>query len=93
MPTSDIIGYLWSKRQALDIQTTSEAVSLTADLLESGVDCIQVEDIRVLGSVIGVSTSYPRKTEEEWDRLVHDAILRSAVANTVHMMIDREDDQ
>lgn len=91
MPTSDIIGYLWAKRQVLDIQSVAEAVSLAADLIEQGVDCIRVEEMAALGLTIGVSTSYPRKSQEEWDHIVHDAILTAAVAETEHMLKSWED--
>lgn len=92
MPALDIIGYLWMKREALAIETLPAAVSFAADLMTGGLDCVQVKDVKVLGQVIGVSTSYPRKTEEEWDGLVSAAIVDAAVAHTVHMMSDREDD-
>lgn len=92
MPALDIIGYLWTKREALDIESLPAAMNFAADLMTAGLDCIQVQDVKVLGQVIGVSTSYPRKTEEEWDEIVEAAIVDAAVAHTVHMMSDREDD-
>lgn len=91
MPTTDIIGYLWGKRQALDLQSVSEAVSLAADLLSQGVECIQVTEMTALGITIGISTSYPRKTQEEWDEILHAAIVTAAVAETEHMMKSWED--
>lgn len=92
MPSTDIIGYLWSKRHAFDIQAPSEAVRLAADLLDGGLDCIHVEDQLTLGIVSGVTTEYPRKAPEEWDDLVHKTIVDAAVADTIHMMSEKEDD-
>lgn len=92
MPALDILGYLWMKRQELDIQTKDEAVSLAADLMTSGLDCIQIEDVTMFGLVVGARASYPRKTKEEWDELVHRAIVDASVAHTVHMMTAREGD-
>lgn len=86
MPTTDIIGYLWGKRQVLDLSSVAEAVSLAADLIAQGVECIQVKEMTALGTVIGVSTSYPRKTKDEWDEILHEAIVTAAVAETEHMM-------
>lgn len=91
MPTTDIIGYLWGKRQVLDLHSVSEAVSLTADLLEQGVECIRVEEMTALGITIGISTSYPRKTQEEWDEILHEAIITASVAEAEHMMKSWED--
>lgn len=92
MPSTDIIGYLWMKRQSFGIETPADAMDLVSDLLIAGLDCIQVEDQKTLGIITGATTSYPRKTQEEWDELVHKAIVDASVAQTIHMMTDREED-
>lgn len=92
MPAMDIIGYLWTKRQSFSIDTPAQVLRLAADLYDAELDCLNVEDQLVLGQKIGVSTSYPRRTEEEWDELVHEAILKASVAETVHMMSTWESD-
>lgn len=88
MPTLTIIGYLWLRRHSLGIETVSDVLNLMADLWGSGLDCLQVEDQIVLGTPVGASSHFPRRTREEWDDLVHSTLLDASVARTVHMMDD-----
>ena len=92
MPALTIIGYLWLKRQSFGIESPSEAIRLVADLLDGGLDCVQIKDQLVLGSAIGATASFPLNTREEWDELVHQTIVDASVADTIHMMSEREDD-
>ena len=85
MPALDIIGYLWSKRQHLDIDGLPDILELVADLQRGGLDCIRVDDVKVLGSPVGVSVQLIRKEPEEWYSLVHEIIVDSAVARTISM--------
>lgn len=81
MPTTDIIGYLWHKRHALGIETLTDVLDLTGDLVASGHEVMTVTDQTVLGIPVGAVTVLPRKTPEEWEPIVHDAIVKAAVAD------------
>lgn len=86
MPALDILGYLWEKRQDVGIETPAEALRLAADLLDAGLSCIQIEDQITLGTITGATTTYPHKTREEWQALVHQTFVDDAVAHTHYMM-------
>lgn len=92
MPTTDIIGYLWYNRQALDIDGLPDVLELVADLQRSGLECIRVEDMKVLGQRAGTTVQLVRKERAEWDRLVHDTILRAAVEHTADMIHEAGDE-
>lgn len=85
MPTTDIIGYLWYNRQALDLDGLPDVLDLVADLQRSGLECIRVEDMKVLGKLAGTTVQLVRKERDEWDRLVHDTIINAAVEHTTNM--------
>ena len=86
MPTMDIIGYLWSKRQDLDLYSVPDAIQLAHDLVVAGLDCIEVQDIEVFGVSTGeVSVQWDRRTPEEWEPLVENAIAKAATEHVIHM--------
>lgn len=86
MPTTDIIGYLWYNRQALDLDGLPDVLELVADLQRAGLGCVRVEDRRVLGQLAGTSVQLIRKEHSKWDDVVYDAILRTSVEHTTHMI-------
>lgn len=86
MPTVDIIGYLWLKRQALDLDGLPDVLDLQADLQRLGLECVRVTDIKIFGATTMPSVEHIRRDPEEWERLVHDVIVRSSVEDTIHMI-------
>lgn len=92
MPTTDIIGYLWSRRQDFDIRSQAEAIIMAGDLVEIGLPCIEVEDAKILGQVVGASTKYLRHTADEWDALVHDKVVEASALHATHMLDGWESD-
>lgn len=86
MPTTDIIGYLWHKRHAFGIETLTDVLDLTADLVSGGLDAITVTDQIVLGTAIGADTVYVRRSVTDWDDLVHGAVLNASAADAAHRM-------
>lgn len=85
MPTSDIIGYLWQKRQDLDLYSLPDVLDMVANLQRLGLDCVRAEDTIIFGVPAGASIQFVRLEIEEWDRLVHAALLDAAVQNAIHM--------
>lgn len=87
MPTMDIIGYLWSKKQDLDLYSVPDALQLATDLSRSGLECVEVEDIEVFGISLGApSVTWVRLSAEEWEWLVEDALARAAAEHAIHML-------
>lgn len=87
MPTTDIIGYLWTKRQELNLYSLSDVFQLVADLSRNGLECVDVTDVAVFGVSIGQpSIAWVRLSEEEWDWMVADAIAQASVEHAVHML-------
>lgn len=94
MPTTDIIGYLWTKRQELDLYSLADVLQFTHDLVINGLDAIRVEDIEVFGIPTGEArVEYVRLTHEEWEPLITDLIVSAAAADAVHMIHEESDDQ
>lgn len=86
MPTTNIIGYLWSERQQLYLYSLTDVLQLTHDLVAGGLDCIRVEDIAPFGIPTGqASVQILMKEPEEWASLIHEAILHASVEHTIHM--------
>lgn len=86
MPTQDIIGYLWSKRQELDLYSVSDVLQMTRDLNEVGLSAVSVSQLSVLGiQTDEVSVVWDRRTPDEWAKLVENAIAKAAVEHTSHM--------
>lgn len=92
MPTTDIIGYLWYNRQALDLDGLPDVLDLVADLQRSGLECVRVEDLKVLGQLAGTTVQLVRKERDEWDLLVHDTIVNAAVEHTASMFHEAGDE-
>lgn len=92
MPTTDIIGYLWGNRQELELTTLSDALHLAADLEHVGLTCVSIEEVKVFGTTLETRGEFIRRTPEEWDRLVHAAILSSAVEHTTGMLHTQDGD-
>ena len=93
MPTTDILGYLWTKRQALELADIPETVELAADLQRAGLECIRIETRRVLGRTAGSSVQLVRKTPEQWAVLVEAVIVNSAVEHASSMLHEGAEDQ
>ena len=91
MPTTDIIGYLWSNRQELELDGLPEVLHMIADLQEVGLECVEVGEVKVFGVPLEASGRLIRRTDEEWNDLVHKAILSSAVEHTIGMIHQHED--
>ena len=91
MPTTDIIGYLWYNRQALNLDGLPDVLELVADLQRSGLECIRVEDMKVLGQRTGTTVQLVRRERAEWDRLVHDTIINASVEHTTSMFHEEGD--
>lgn len=92
MPTTNIIGYLWSQRQDLNIDGVPDLFELIHDLTAHGVDVVTVEDITILGSPVGTSVQLAMREPEEWAELVENAILEASVDRTIAMLHFRERD-
>ena len=86
MPTTNIIGYLWSKRQLLDLDTPADVLEMVADLQRLGVECVRLSDIKVLGVPVSASVQITEADEVTWKELVHEAVLAASVEDTVHML-------
>lgn len=91
MPTFDIIGYLWLKRQALDLDGLPDVLELAGDLQRSGLECIRVEDVKVLGRPMSASVQLIRREREEWEQLIHDTIVGASVEHTASMFYEAGD--
>lgn len=86
MPTVDIIGYLWSRRQDLELYSLPDVIQFTSDLMRGGLECIRVRDIEIFGFSTGLpSIEYVRKEAEDWESLVHNAIIAASVEGVIHM--------
>jgi len=92
MPTTDIIGYLWSNRQELEIADIPDLLRVVADLQDAGLECVRVSDFRVLGVATGSTVQWVQLEDANWADLVHTAILSSAVENTVNMLHSEDGD-
>ena len=86
MPTTNIIGYLWSQRQALDIKTPADVLSFAADLQRLSTDVVWLDDIKVLGNSVGTSVHLVERTDEEWAFIVFDGIMAASVENAALML-------
>jgi len=86
MPTTNIIGYLWSQRQALDIKTPADVLSFAADLQRLSTDVVRLDDIKVLGNTVGTSVQLVEHTDDEWASIVFDGIMAASVENAALML-------
>lgn len=94
MPTMDIIGYLWSKRQDLNLYSVPDVLQLVSDLERNGLECVEVKDVEVFGVSIGQpSVSWTRLSEEEWEWMVENAIAKAAAEHSIHMLHQDGDDE
>ena len=75
MPTTDIIGYLWSNRQELEIADIPDLLRVVADLQDAGLECVRVSDFLVLGVATGSTVQWVQLEDANWADLVHTAIL------------------
>ena len=92
VPTTTIIGYLWSKREALDVQDMPELLRLLADFNELGVDFLSIHEMTILGKPAGTEVMLDRKEPSDWDDLLARAITTAAVEDTVAMTTYRMED-
>lgn len=80
MPTTDIIGYLWTQRQALGLYSLADVLQMVLDLSVAGLDCIRVDDIEVFGAPTGEArVEYVRLTSDDWAERVSRFISAAAV--------------
>lgn len=86
MPTTDIIGYLWSNRQELELDGLPDVIHMAGDLQHIGLACVEISEISVFGISLETRSSLVLRTTEEWADLVHKAILSSAIEHTVDML-------
>src|SRR5690606_19495593 len=92
MPTMDIIGYLWTKRQELDLYSVADALQLVADLTRQGLDCIQLMEMSIMGVPLDHSSVVWRRLQpEEWEGLVADLIAESATEHALEMLYHPEE--
>lgn len=92
MPTTDIIGYLWGNRQALDLEDLADVLAMASDLQRGGLEVVRAQDITVLGTPVGTSVQLIRNEQLDWDILVHDAVLQASVEHTAHMFHEESDE-
>lgn len=93
MPTTDIIGYLWLKRQDLELDGLPDVLNLIADFQELGLECIRVNGYSIFGVPTGAVVQLIQREHEEWDELIHNALLSAAVGNTIAMLHEDGDDK
>lgn len=94
MPTMDIIGYLWSRKQDLNLYSEADVLQLASDLARSGLECLDVTDVEVFGVSIGQpSVAWVRLSDEEWEWMVEDAIAKAAAENAIHMIHEDGDEE
>lgn len=94
MPTMDIIGYLWSRKQDLNLYSVPDVLQLASDLSRAGLECLDVKDIEVLGVSIGQpSVAWVRLSAEEWEWMVEDAIAKAAAEHAIHMIHEDGDSE
>lgn len=86
MPTTNIIGYLWHNRQALDIDGLPDVLQMVADLQRHGLECVQVKDIEIMGAYVTTNTWLVEREDSEWAWRVEDAIVTSAVEHALDML-------
>lgn len=91
MPTTNIIGYLWSKRQELDLDGLPDVLEMAADLQRNGLQCVQVEDITILGMYMEPSVHLVLRDPLDWATLVEDAIITATVERTIDMLHEERD--
>lgn len=91
MPTSNIIGYLWSNRQDLDIDGLPDLLQVISDLQRCGLDAVRVEELKVFGAPVGTSVQLVERTAEEWSSLVEEALVQSAIEHTIDMLHEERD--
>lgn len=75
MPTLDILGYLWAKRDEYQIETPAEVFALVSTLLANGLAGVTLKDQKVFGNVIGAYVTLERKTVDEWEEIVQPIYL------------------
>lgn len=91
MPTTDIIGYLWSSKQALDLDGVPDCIQMAADLQRSGVECVRLMESKILGVTVSSTTHFVRRPDTEWADLVAEAIRLAAARDlTRHVWGDSE---
>ena len=93
MPTTNIIGYLWSQRQALGIKTPADVLSFAADLQRLSTDVVRLDDIKVLGNSVGTSVQLVEHTDEEWASIVFDGIMAASVEGAALMLHGEADSE
>ena len=88
MPTMNIIGYLWSRRQHLELDGISDVLEMVADLQRLGLDCVRAHDIEILGIPRPdiPAIQLVEREPHDWALLVEDAIIHSTVEDTIHML-------
>jgi hypothetical protein len=86
MPTSNIIGYLWSQRQDLDIDGIPDLLQLVSDFQRLGLECVRIDEISIFGLEVEPSVTLIRRETEEWQPLVEEALVRASVEHTLHML-------
>lgn len=91
MPTINIIGYLWSKRQELELDGLPDVLEMVADLQRTGLECVQVADIVILGMYVEPSVHLVLRTPEDWASLVEDAIITASAEHTIGMLHQHEE--
>lgn len=79
MPTIDIIGYLWTNRQALGLEGLPDVLQMASDLQRAGIETVRAEDLTVFGIMSGASVVLIERPHEEWEDLVGSAIIQASV--------------
>lgn len=85
MPTTNIIGYLWHNRQDLNLDGLPDVLDMVADLQRLGMTCVRVETISVLGQPATASVQLVMLPDEDWAKLVENALINASIENTIHM--------
>lgn len=92
MPTTDIIGYLWTQRQALDLYSVSDVLQLVADLTRQGLDAVELVELTVMGVPLDHSSVVWRRCQpEEWEALVAETISKGATEHALEMLYHPEE--
>lgn len=86
MPTTDIIGYLWSNRQDLSLSGVADVLEFAADLQRTGLRCVDLDDVKVMGTPVAVTVQWQRLEPAEWAVLVEDAIVTASASHTIEML-------
>lgn len=93
MPTTDIIGYLWTERQHLDLDGLPDVLQMVHDLAEAGLPVVILDEHKVLGLVIGTTARLVRRTPAEWSNLVEKAIIDASLQGIEDMVHQGGDDE